>query len=133
MVYTRYSGANIFLLGIGTILCALSAFFFVMTGAFGTDPVHNFISFMLQFQLILTVLSLPTFLLMFRWCQIGSIAIRWLTITSCVIGLLCAFAGPTLGILVLLVAKALTCSGIDSISRKAGLSEPPTLETLDLN
>lgn len=132
MVHTNYSGTSIFLLGVGTLLCVLSAFVFVMTRAFGTNPVHDYSSFMIQFQLILALLSVPTFLLMFRWCQVGSVAIWWLTLSSGVLGLLSAFAGPTLFVLVLLLLKALICSGIYSISRKAGLTGPQTLETLDL-
>jgi len=84
-----------FLIG-GEILSLGFGYFFALTGAFGgadSGAIKNF--FFMAWTL--TGIFLPIlFLLMFRWCTVGSIAIWCLTLCSFVFGLLAGVHGASI-------------------------------------
>ena len=75
LVHTRYVSSNVALLFVGAVLCAVIALEAIMTAGFGADPVHDFKSAAILFDILAAILSIPFFLTMFRWCGIGSVGI----------------------------------------------------------
>jgi hypothetical protein len=73
LIHTRYVGSNIALLLVGAVVCLFTGFMAVMTAGFGADPVHDFRSGAILCDILATLLSVPFYLAMFRWCGVGNV------------------------------------------------------------
>jgi hypothetical protein len=83
-----------------------------MTAGFATDPVHDFRSGAQVCFLYVAILALPIYLLMFRWCSVGAIAMWSVAIVCFLVAL---FSGLLLrlgGGVILLLLDALICWAI---------------------
>jgi hypothetical protein len=112
MTITRYSMKNIILLVAAGLVSLFNTFLVSMTAGFATDPVHDFRSGAQVCFLYLAILALPIYLLMFRWCSVGAIAMWSVTIVCFLVSL---FSGLLLrlgGGVILLLLDALICWAI---------------------
>jgi predicted membrane channel-forming protein YqfA (hemolysin III family) len=116
MTHTRYSPGNVALLVIGALIGCISVFMSIMTAGFGADPVHDFSSFAFVAFLVLSFLLVPVYLIMFRWCSVGAIAM-WCLLVGCLVVLVAGFGFKRIGLLVLLFIEALIFEAINSRSR----------------
>jgi DMSO/TMAO reductase YedYZ heme-binding membrane subunit len=115
MTYTQFSAGNVALLILGGIICCVSVFFSVMTGGFGADPVNDFSSLAFATYLFLSLLLVPIYLLMFRWCRVGAVAM-WCLFSGCAIILFAGFFFERIAFLIPLFIEALIFEGINSRS-----------------
>jgi hypothetical protein len=125
---TRYSVTNVILLLAGSILCLLNTFLFVMSAGFGADPIHDLKTAAAQGLIMAGLLGGPAFLLMFRWCGIGSKAV-WCVAASCtLIALIGGVLWHMLGLLILLLIEALISgainAGSETVPESPGQSQP---------
>jgi hypothetical protein len=118
LIQTRYIGANIVLLIAGAIICLIIGFMAVMTAGFGADPAHDFRSTAIVFDLLTSLLSIPFYLAMFRWCGVGMVGVWGSAIASLASCLVTGMAGPTVLFTLLLGIQGAVCYAIYSRSRK---------------
>jgi hypothetical protein len=86
-----------------------------MSAGFVADPVHDFRSFAFAAYLLLSLLLIPIYLIMFRWCSIGSLAM-WCLFGSCLVALVAGLFFQGLGFLIPLFIEALIFGAINSRS-----------------
>jgi hypothetical protein len=122
ITHTRYSAGNVALLIAGGLICCVSVFLSVMTAGFGADPAHDFRSFAFTAYLLLSLLLAPIYLMMFRWCSVGAIAMWWL-FGVCLITLLAGLFFQQLGFMVPLLIEAIIFDAINSRSCTESSSE----------
>jgi hypothetical protein len=118
LVRTRYNGTNIALLFASGVLCAFILFMTVMTAGFGADPVHDFKTGVIACTLYVSLLSVPSYLLMFGWSGIGSIAMWSVTALSFVLSLLAGFSSPCLAFVVFLAIQSALLQAIHARSER---------------
>jgi hypothetical protein len=94
-IKTRYVGSNIALLLVGAIVCLGTGFMAVMTAGFGADPVHDFKSAAILCDIFAALLSIPFYLVTFRWCGVGSVGAWCTALVSLISCLVVGMAGPT--------------------------------------
>jgi hypothetical protein len=90
-----------------------------MTGAFGAGPVYDFRTGITVFSLAVAELSFPIYLVMFRWCGVGSIAMWCTTLGSLLASVLAGISGLSVAITMLLFIQAIICQSINSASQEA--------------
>jgi uncharacterized membrane-anchored protein YitT (DUF2179 family) len=81
MTHTRYSSRNLALLVAGAVLCAINAVFVSLTAGFATDPVRDFGTFSAAFVLYASLLSVPLYLILWRWSGLAATGM-WI-VTGC--------------------------------------------------
>src|SRR5271155_357598 len=116
LIRTRYVGSNIALLIIGAVVCLATGFMAVMTAGFGADPVHDFKSGAILCEILAALLSGPFYLVMFRWCGVGSVGVWCTAMFSLSVCLVTGMAAPTVLFTLLLVLQGFICTGINSAS-----------------
>jgi hypothetical protein len=123
LIQTRYVGSNIALLIIGAVVCLATGFMAVMTAGFGADPVHDFKSGAILCDILAALLSVPFYLVMFRWCGVGSVGVWCTAMFSLLVCLVTGMAGPTVLFTLLLVLQGFICTGVNSASTKRQLQQ----------
>jgi hypothetical protein len=116
VTHTRYKTTNTLLLIAGGLVCLFTTFLAVMTAGFGADPAHDFKSYMVVGLLFVSLASVPSYLLMFRWCGIGEAAM-WV-ITAIAFFLMLLGGMNFFGLVLSLIIESLIFSGIASGSRR---------------
>ena len=116
LTHTRYVGVNIVLLIVGALVCLATGFMAVMTAGFGADSVHDFESAVVVCDLVAALISIPLYLIMFRWCGIGTTGMWCAATVSLVSCLVTGMAGPTVFFTLLLGLQGLICRGVYSSS-----------------
>jgi hypothetical protein len=112
MTITSYSKKNIILLVAAGLVSIFGTFLVALTAGFATNPVHDFRSGAQVCFLYVAILALPIYLLMFRWCSVGAIAMWSVTVVCFLLSL---FSGLLLrlgGGVILLLLDALICWAI---------------------
>jgi hypothetical protein len=114
LTHTRYSLPNTILLLAGGLISLFNTFALVMTAGFGADPVHDFRSLAVESLIVVGLLNCLFFLIMLRWCRIGSIGMWCIVICSSLLALAAGVLFKLFVFLVLLMIEALICSAVDA-------------------
>jgi len=117
MTHTRYSPGNVALLAVGAVITSISTFFSVMAAGFGGDPADNFRGFAFLALLNISLMLVPVYLVMLRWCGIGVIAMWCLLVACCMAAILAGVFEGLIVYLILLFIQALVFGAINSKSR----------------
>jgi hypothetical protein len=121
METTRYTATNVSLMVAAGLLIA---FLSVMTAGFGADPAHDFVSTCIVVLLVVSLLSVPAYLAMFRWCLVASISMWCITGLCLLLALLSGLAGPSLALFFLMALDASLFQAIVSNSHRRSQLHP---------
>ena len=118
MTHTRYSPANIFLLVAGALVALFCTFLASLTAGFAAEFVPRFSGYMTVCFFYTALVCGLAYLVMLRWCSVGSTAL-WIIVILCfAFGLLSGNFLHYGGIIILLLLEALICQAICSGSKK---------------
>lgn len=111
MRHTRYKFGNVVLLVAGILTCCLNQLVTGMAFGFGDIGVTGLRRLFVLTALFCVTMELPAFVLMFRWCRVGSNALWILTISCLTFALMGGWAFTVFKIPIVLMVSI---SGISS-------------------
>ena len=119
MVVTRYSLLNVVLLAIGTILCGLLYLIFMMGWG---DNQPGFLASCGRFSPFPELLSVPAFLIAYRWSGIASICLWVLAPCGIVLALFSGHFGQDLAPIIAQLVVTWVATGIsaNSVDKQTG-------------